>query len=103
MFIKKIDLQRVWVGGWWIHRMVFTLKGGNGSKLLQNQQGGHLSTKKSSIGKPGRLQHLLHYDIGHSLHIVFLPGHCVVERDVKEAEEKDKNAKFFLAKIAPGQ
>ena len=50
---------------------------------------------QSSIGKPGRLQHLLHYDIGHLLHIVFLPGHCVVERDVKEAEEKDKNAKFF--------
>ena len=51
---------------------------------------------QSSIGKPGRLQYLLHYYIGHSLHIVFLPGHCVVERDVKEAEEKDKNAKFFF-------
>ena len=37
-----------------------------------------------SILKPERL---LHYDVSHPFHLLILPGHCVVEGDVKEAGE----------------
>ena len=54
-----------------------------------------------SILKP---QHLLHDDIGHPFHLLGLPGHRVVEWDVKEAGKTLKQCGFSTkVNVAPGE